>query len=183
MGFLWGVGLKGMKGIPDGPVIVAANHSSYMDPPLIMALWPREIFFVAHGGLFKNALFGAFLRFFHGLPLPGAYKEAHRLLTEGYDIGIFPEGGRNRLPDVKRGAFRMSLKTGAPVMLFYIHNNDGFPPLKWLRWFFFRDLYMEFITTLDPRDFPSEDEMVEAFKRAILPVHLKHQGKGKEEKE
>jgi len=150
--------------VPPPPVIVAANHSSYMDPPLIMALWPREIYFIAHGGLFVNPLFGAFLKFFHALPLPGAYRKAYHLLGRGKDIAIFPEGGRNRLPEVKLGTFRMSKRTGAPVVVFRIHNNDGKPPLKWIRWFILRDLYMEKVGILRPEDYEDEVSMAKAFR-------------------
>lgn len=167
MRFLWGIRGVGMEDLPPPPVIIAANHSSYMDPPLIMALWPRELYFVAHGGLFVNPIFGAFLRFFHALPLPGAYREAHRLLRRGYDVAIFPEGGRNRLPEVKPGTFRMSRRLGVPVVVFRIHNNDGKPPLKWIRWFFMRDFYMERVGTMRPEDFRGEEEMMEEFLRLI----------------
>ncbi len=156
-----------MEDVPPPPVIVAANHCSYMDPPLIMALWPRELYFVAHGGLFVNPLFGAFLRFFHALPLPGAYRRAYTLLREGCDVAIFPEGGRNKLPEVKPGTFRMSRRLGVPVVVFRIHNNDGKPPLKWIRWFFMRDLYMERVGIMRPEDFGSEEEMMEEFLRLI----------------
>ncbi len=168
MRFLWGVRAVGIEDVPPPPVIVAANHSSYMDPPLIMALWPREIYFVAHGGLFVNPVFGAFLKFFHALPLPGAYRRAYALLREGYDVAIFPEGGRNKLPEVKPGTFRMSRRVGVPVVVFRIHNNDGKPPLKWLRWFFMRDFYMEKVGILYPEDYRSEEEMMEEFKRLVL---------------
>lgn len=168
MRFLWGVNCVGAEDLPPAPVIVAANHSSYMDPPLILALWPREIYFVAHGGLFVNPIFGAFLRFFHALPLPGAYRKAYSLLDRGYDIAIFPEGGRNKLPEVKPGTFRMSRKVGVPVVVFKIHNNDGKPPLKWLRWFFMRDFYMERVGILKPEEFESEEDMMEAFRSLVL---------------
>ena len=168
MRFLWGVRAVGIEDVPPPPVIVAANHSSYMDPPLIMALWPREIYFVAHGGLFVNPVFGAFLKFFHALPLPGAYRRAYDLLREGYDVAIFPEGGRNKLPEVKPGTFRMSRRLGVPVVVFRIHNNDGKPPLKWLRWFFMRDFYMEKVGVLYPENYGGEEEMMEEFKRLVL---------------
>ena len=168
MRYLWGIKGKGLGELPPSPVIVAANHSSYMDPPLIMALWPREIYFVAHGGLFGNPLFGAFLRFFHALPLPGAYREAHRLLRQGYDVAIFPEGGRNKLPEVKPGTFRISRRLGVPVVVFKIHNNDGRPPLKWIRWFLLRDLYMEKVGVLRPEDYAGEEDMMEAFRSLVF---------------
>lgn len=168
MRFLWGVRAVGLEDLPPSPVIVAANHSSYMDPPLIMALWPREIYFVAHGGLFVNPVFGAFLKFFHGLPLPGAYRRAYDLLKEGYDVAIFPEGGRNKLPEVKPGTFRMSRRLGVPVVVFKIHNNDGKPPMKWLRWFLMRDFYMEKVGVLYPEEYGSEEEMMDEFRRLVM---------------
>jgi len=154
--------------IPDKPVIIVANHSSYMDPPLIMGFWNREIFFLGHSGLFKNPIFGSFLRFFNGIPLPKGYKEAYRLLGKGYDIGIFPEGGRNKLPEVKKGAFKLSIDTGCPIIVFGIYGNRGRVFKKVFRWVFKRELKLVYLKTLYPEDYKDENEMMEEFKSLML---------------
>ena len=111
--------------LPNTPVIITSNHSSYIDPPLILAFWDRELYFLGHGNLFKNPIFGSFLRFFNGLPLPQGFKRAYDLIEEGYDMGIFPEGGRNKLPQVKIGAFKLSKDKNVPVIVLCIRGNRG----------------------------------------------------------
>jgi len=149
--------------LPNTPVIITSNHSSYMDPPLILAFWDRELYFLGHGNLFKNPIFGSFLRFFNGLPLPQGFKRAYDLIEEGYDIGIFPEGGRNKLPQVKIGAFKLSKDKNVPIIVLCIRGNRGRVWRKVLRWLFKRDLRLIYLKTLYPSDFKSEEEMAREF--------------------
>ena len=160
------VGKENLK-VSNTPVIITANHSSYMDPPLILAFWDREIYFLGHGGLFKNPIFGAFLRFFNTLPLPQGFKRAYELVDKNYDIGIFPEGGRNKLPQVKLGAFKLSRDKNIPIVVLCIHGNRGRVWRKVLRWFFKRDLRLVYLKTLYPSNFGSEEEMAREFLKII----------------
>ncbi len=154
--------------IPNKPAIIVANHSSYMDPPLIMGFWNREIFFLGHAGLFKNPIFGGFLKFFNGIPLPKGYRKAYKLLDRGYDVGIFPEGGRNRLPEVKKGAFKLSKDTGCPIIVFGIYGNRGRAFKKVFKWIFKRELKLVYLKTLYPENYKDEYEMMEEFKNLML---------------
>ncbi len=171
--FLTGAKFLGWENLrlPDSPVIIVSNHSSYIDPPLILAFWSREIYFLGHGNLFKNPIFGSFLRFFNGLPLPQGFKRAYELIDNGYDIGIFPEGGRNKLPQVKLGAFKLSRDKNIPIVVLCIRGNRGRVWKKVTRWFFRRDLSLVYLKTLYPSDFRSEEEMalrfVELLKSAL----------------
>ncbi|MEO0139642.1 MAG: lysophospholipid acyltransferase family protein [candidate division WOR-3 bacterium] len=168
------VGKEKLK-IPDKPVIIVANHSSYMDPPLIIAFWEREIYFLGHEGLFKNSIFGGFLKFFNGLPLPSGFKKSYELLDVGYDIGIFPEGGRNKLPNVKIGAFKLSKDKNVPVIIFGIYGNRGRVFKKVLRWVFKRGLYLVYLKTLYPENFSDAEEMAKEFRKTVMEFIEKYQ--------
>ncbi len=156
--------------MPDTPVIITANHGSYMDPPLIIALWEREIYFLAHSGLFKNPIFGGFLKFFNALPLPHGFKKAYRLISSGYDIGIFPEGGRNRFPKVEPGAFKLSKDTGCPIAILYIKENKVKVYKKVVRWILRRNFGIKFVGILYPERYVTHEDMMRDFQKRMLEV-------------
>jgi 1-acyl-sn-glycerol-3-phosphate acyltransferase len=109
-----------------GAAVVSANHPSYLDPVLLSLPVKRPIRFMAWDGLFRLPLLGRAMRLFGAFPVdtrPGrgqdAYARAKQLLLEGQLVGIFPEGKRSRTgwmePELRRGAARLSLETGAPL--------------------------------------------------------------------
>ena len=94
----------------EGPVIVVANHSSYLDPPMVGISSPRWLLFLAQAGLAKfaparwwMARVGVTL-----IDRDAPSKEALRLLSDslkaGHPVGIFPEGTRSK--DGSVGPFR-----------------------------------------------------------------------------
>ena len=86
--------------IPEGGVILACNHISDLDPPVLAAASTRPVYFLAKKELFQNRLVGAILRGFKAYPLDrskgdlAAIKRALGLLKEEKVLGIFPEGTR-----------------------------------------------------------------------------------------
>lgn len=99
---LFAVRVCGADGVPAaGPLIVASNHVSYLDPPLLGTWFPRTIHFMAKRELFANPLFGAALRNVHAFAVErergdvGAIRTALHVLRGGGVVGIFPEGRRN----------------------------------------------------------------------------------------
>lgn len=110
----------------EGAAIVAANHPSYLDPILLSLQVKRPIRFMAWDAIFRVPLLGPLARLFGAFPVdvrPGsggsAYEAARRLVEEGEIVGIFPEGRRSRdgwlEEDLRGGAARLALETGAPV--------------------------------------------------------------------
>lgn len=110
----------------EGPALVAANHPSYLDPAFLSLQVKRPILFMAWDRLFRVPLLGALMRLFGAFPVdvrPGrgqdAYQRARQLVLEGNLVGIFPEGRRSRAgwlePQLRRGAARLALETGAPL--------------------------------------------------------------------
>lgn len=115
----------GWDRLPEGPCLIAANHQSFLDPPLVGASLPFEIAFVARKSLFSNPVFGGIIRACRAIPLDrdeadlAAVRRALATLAEGRKLLIFPEGTRshdgNLLP-AKAGAGLLALKSGCPVV-------------------------------------------------------------------
>lgn len=117
--------------LPEGPVIVVANHTSYADG-VLLALAARKLGrplrLLATSGLFKAPVLGAVLRRLSFIPVDrGAATAADSLdaaaaaLERGEAIGLFPEGRITRDPErwpeqAKTGAVRLALRTGAPIV-------------------------------------------------------------------
>ena len=108
-----------------GAVILAANHASYMDPPLIGCAIPRAVNYLARDTLFRFPIIGAYLRALNAVPVDrggggGAGLKAilDRLLAGG-GIVVFPEGTRTsdgRLQAARSGIGLTVIKSAAPVV-------------------------------------------------------------------
>jgi 1-acyl-sn-glycerol-3-phosphate acyltransferase len=101
-GVLFRLRYSGQENVPlEGPVILAANHQSYLDPPLIGAGCPRRINYLARIGLFRFAPFAWLIRSFDAIPIDqesgglAGLKETLRRLKRGEAVLLFPEGSRS----------------------------------------------------------------------------------------
>ena len=126
---------------PDGPVIVAPNHFSFMDHFLIAVYMRRKVHFVAKSQLFKRPL--QFI-YNHGGVFPvrrghrdeEMFKTANTLLSRGQVIVMYAEGGRSRtgeLGEAKPGIGRLALETGAVVVPAAIAGSEAARNWKRLR--------------------------------------------------
>lgn len=115
---------------PDG-AIVAANHASFLDPPIVAISWPEAIHFLARKTLFDVTLLRPLITSLNAHPLTGAndtssLKLACRLLSEGKKILLFPEGTRSHdgeLAPFKQGIGMLCRKSGAAIIPTYIHGS------------------------------------------------------------
>ena len=129
----------GTQNIPlKGGFILAANHSSYLDPPLLAAACPRVLSFLAIKSLFKHALFGGFISRLNAFPIKShsgdikAMRWAIKILQQGRGLLIFPEGGRyndGRLHEPLEGIGLIAAKTKVPVVPAFIQDTDKALPM------------------------------------------------------
>jgi 1-acyl-sn-glycerol-3-phosphate acyltransferase len=139
-----GFEVKGKENVPlEGGVLVAANHISYLDPPLVGSLLPRRATFMARNGLFNIPVLGWIIKG-AAFPVdrertrPSTIKETVRRLKSGELIVIFPEGKRNEsgeLMEAKRGVGMIGSLSRAPVVPALIIGSDKALPVnaKWLK--------------------------------------------------
>ena len=120
----------GLDNIPkEGRVILAGNHTKWLDPVMLVAINKRQLHFLA-----KEELFHGITKFIvlgmGCIPVNrkihdrDALESAYKTLEIDNVIGIFPEGTINRTDDVimpfKMGAVKMSEKTNSPIVPFGI---------------------------------------------------------------
>jgi 1-acyl-sn-glycerol-3-phosphate acyltransferase len=108
-----------------GPVILASNHASYLDPPLVGAAAKREINYLGRESLFRYPGIGWVLRAVNSVPVDREGGGAAGLraifdrLMKGGAIILFPEGTRTTdgsLQKAKSGIGLTVIKSEAPVV-------------------------------------------------------------------
>jgi 1-acyl-sn-glycerol-3-phosphate acyltransferase len=124
---------RGTENVPvAGGVILAANHISLVDPPIVGRFTVdgvgRAPYFLAKSELFKIPLVGRVLRgagqipvYRHSANAALALRDAAAAIREGKLVVVYPEGTTTRDPDYwpmvgKTGVARLALETGAPVI-------------------------------------------------------------------
>ena len=131
------------ENVPNGPVILAPNHGSFMDHFFAGAFTRRRVRFMAKSQLFKGAI--PQYIFSHGGVFPmrrghhdeESFATAFALLERGDAIVMYPEGGRSRTGELadqaKPGIGRLALESGAPVVPVAILNSYKVRNWKQLR--------------------------------------------------
>jgi 1-acyl-sn-glycerol-3-phosphate acyltransferase len=127
LGLALGCGLRvtGREHVPRvGGCVVAVNHISAWDPPVLGIATPREIHVMAKKELFASWPMRRVLRGLRVFPVDrgandiGAVKEALRRLERGHAVGIFFEGTRNAADDAPPhlGAAYLAHRAGVPLV-------------------------------------------------------------------
>ena len=139
-----GLEIRGRENVPaEGGVLVAANHISYMDPPLLGAVVPRRATFMARKGLFDVPVIGWMIKS-AAFPVdrqrtqPSTIKETVKRLKRGELIALFPEGRRSdtgELLEARRGIGLLVSLSRVPVVPTLIMGSDRALPVdaRWMK--------------------------------------------------
>jgi 1-acyl-sn-glycerol-3-phosphate acyltransferase len=157
---LFGFRAVGSEKVPvDGPVILASNHRSYYDPPLIGISINREVHFLAKVELFSFRPFGKLISALNAHPVRRGQKdiaavaEMVDLLKNARAVVIFPEGTRQKgMGDhvkAKSGVARLALATGAPIMTTYVQGSEN----VWKALFRLRPVRVHFGRIIEPEEY------------------------------
>lgn len=118
--------VAGREGVPPyGPLIVASNHLSFTDPPLLVASIRRPLNFMGKQELFANPVTRYFMKSFNvssynrsGVGLD-TVKTLLEMLAEDKAVVIFPEGHRSELHSLQKGMLGvvyLAMKSQAPIL-------------------------------------------------------------------
>jgi len=116
--------------------VIVCNHISYLDPILLVSLYPRQITIVKHT-FFRVPIFGWFLRKagyvpssadeMTGAAMIGNLESIKAHLAAGGNLFVFPEGTRSRdgkLAPFNRGVFSIARYCRTDLKLVFISNTD-----------------------------------------------------------
>jgi 1-acyl-sn-glycerol-3-phosphate acyltransferase len=142
---LWRPRVLGAWRLPAaGPVILAVNHSHYVDGPVLMGTCPRPVHFLIKKEGFVGPL-DPFLRGIGQLPVDRrstdrtAVTSALGVLERGGVLGIFPEGtrGEGDFADLRAGLAYFAVRSGAPIVPVAVLGTSrpgrvirGLPPVR-----------------------------------------------------
>jgi 1-acyl-sn-glycerol-3-phosphate acyltransferase len=136
--------IVGAQHVPSsGGLLIAANHASYLDIPMLGCALPRRVSFLGRMDLFSG-LVGAVLRYLGWIPIRRgrvdrkAFDDAVRRLKAGQVVVVYPEGSRSQdgqLQPGKPGVGMILEAAGCPVMPALLDGTyEALPPgAKWIR--------------------------------------------------
>ncbi|MGD2180662.1 lysophospholipid acyltransferase family protein [Lusitaniella coriacea LEGE 07167] len=118
--------IYGAQNVPqEGSLVVASNHASYFDPPIVSNCVGRPVAFMAKEELFEVPLLSQGIRLYGAYPVKrsaadrSAIRSAIAALQEGWAAGIFLTGTRSpdaKITDPKLGAAMIAAKTQSPLL-------------------------------------------------------------------
>ena len=126
--------IEGIENIPNfEPCILAPNHISNFDAPLIYVMTKRDMNVMGKASIFKVPVLGSFLRYMGIYPVErnnkdmGAVKKSLTYLKQGNVLCIFPEGTRNKTDEellrFRRGAVRIAKQSNTKIVPFAIKGE------------------------------------------------------------
>lgn len=128
-------GVKYTKKVKGG-AIVAANHTSFVDPFVVgVTFWYRRLFFLVAEIVMKGKLRSLLLRGVGAIKIDRnnadieAVNKSIKRLEEGFLLTVFPQGGINKadnIDTIKSGAVLMAIRSGVPIIPIHI-----LPRKKW----------------------------------------------------
>ena len=132
--------VRGVELIPlTGGLIVASNHISFWDPPMIGAAIPREVHFLAKDELFSTPLLGPLIRSVNAIPIRrgvadlSGMSRAIAKLRDGGGLLMFPEGSRMRdgeLHPPRPGVGMLAVSADVAIAPCFVSGTNH--PGRWL---------------------------------------------------
>lgn len=168
-----------------GPLIIASNHTSNLDPPSIGAGIKRIVHFMAKQELFQNPIFAAFIRYYYAVPIRrnmmdwAGIARLKDILNNGGSVILFPEGTRSkdgRLGKPKFGVGLLAQETRAAILPVYSRGADH-PLAAFLR---IRPMKICYGRTIPPEEYTSFEHSVKG-QLAISSLVMEHIARLKEE--
>lgn len=123
--FLFHMEVQGQDRVPrEGGVILAGNHTGFLDGPLVFLYTPRPTRFLTKAEIYGHPLLARALGWLgqipvhRGQPDRPALREALAVLAAGGAVGVFPEGTRSAgtLSAMHDGVAYLAVKSGCPVV-------------------------------------------------------------------
>jgi 1-acyl-sn-glycerol-3-phosphate acyltransferase len=170
--------VHGLDRLPRGASIVMANHSSNLDPPVLIPLLPGRVVIYLKASLMRIPVLGYAMRLAGFIPvlrdgsLEGAKASsaaAKRELQRGSCLMLFPEGTRSRdgsLLPFKKGPFFLAMDSGVPVVPVSIVGATRLLPKGSLR-LKSGTISVTFHVPLDPSDYGTKEELMAAVRDAM----------------
>lgn len=138
------VGKKHLKPLKGKNFIIACNHMSNNDAPILDIRFAKKHYFLAKKELFKGKVQSSFMKSLGAVKVdrqkvePSSIKEVLRLINKNKRVCIFPQGTRAKTPYVedgsaKEGVAMFAIRTNTPVVpMMYSKKLKPFCPTKLL---------------------------------------------------
>ena len=120
------VKISGLENVPKtGAYLIAFNHVSLYDAPLVVAFWPTSPEVASASDIWQRKGQDYLVRWYHGIPVHRGEYDRNLIdtltnaLSSGHPLVIAPEGGRSHTPGMRPanpGVAYLAEKTGVPVL-------------------------------------------------------------------
>ncbi len=176
--------LSGAEKLPPEPCVIACNHRSVFDPmTTVAALRRRKILFISKESNFKIPIASPFMvqagylaidRENGMRALRTLKKASERMVEEGADFGIYPEGTRSKTGELlpfKTGAFYLAKKAGSPIVVMTVWGTEKVgKSLHWRR----TRVDMDILAVIDKETVQNRSlEELAEMTRGLIEEHLK----------
>jgi len=131
----WQPRVSGLHHLPGcGPLLMAGNHATSLDPFLLSPLLPRRIDFIMAPQVRALPGVGRWLAEMGAIPMgSGCVEEVLQRLRSGLWVGIFPEGlptHSQELGELQSGVAVLARRSGAPVIPFALLGTASLMPVR-----------------------------------------------------
>jgi 1-acyl-sn-glycerol-3-phosphate acyltransferase len=173
------VRVVGLENVPAGrSCIFMSNHTSNLDPPVLLPVIPGMTSVFLKKSLMKIPLLGTAMRMGKFVPVSRGHSRdeavksveaAKDALASGLHIMVFPEGTRSsdgKLLPFKKGAFFLAAETGAPMIPVVIHGTREMMPKGTLKTGKGSPT-VQFLPAIEPDGYATREDLMEAVRTAM----------------